>query len=519
MSMKPNKLILIYPHMGLSGNFVRHTPLSLLYASMDAIEQGFEVELLDNRFHIEDWKEELEKKISDPSVLAVGVSVMSGKPIQNAVEVSEEVKRLRPELPMIWGGPHTTFYPETAFDFTESCDYVISGYGSESLAQLLGAISRAEQPENIAGLYMREGEGLKFWPALKEFEYVDYRRIPYHLIDDYSKYGQLEDNNIIFSMYSVYGCPYKCTFCSTPAQLNGFKRRWEKLPVEEVVDHISYLVKEYHASYIYFIDDDSFVNLKHVESIIDEINRRGLKVQLGFRGARINEIKKMTDQFLDKLAEAGTNIMHIGAESGSNRILELFKKDCTAEDILECNRKLARHPKITAGYNFIIGVPTETLEDLKKTRDLILRLIEENPSAIIFIPNRFRPLPGTELFDLATSNWEYKSPKTIEDWVEIEVEGDYQAPWDQAETKRFCDLLILGSYFIDNKIFKVTEGNNLLYRFLRLASYIYTPISNWRFRNGVTFFYVESSLYQKANQIIRFVSSFSKPKATSDSAS
>jgi len=77
------------------------------------------------------------------------------------------------------------------------------------------------------------------------------------------------------------------------------------------------------ANYIYFIDDDSFPKLKHVEQIIDLLQERNLPVGLGFRGARINEIKKMDHSFLNKLAKAGTDIMHIGAESGSDRILKL----------------------------------------------------------------------------------------------------------------------------------------------------------------------------------------------------
>lgn len=506
MNPQKNKLLLVYPHMGLSGNFVRHAPLSLLYTSIEVIEAGYGVELLDNRLHLQDWKEVLAQKLADPSLLAVGVSVMTGKPILNAIEVSEFAKEKRPDLPVIWGGPHPTFYPETPFTFTPACDYVISGYGSKPLALLTQALAQGTRPDQIAGLYLKQDGQLRSWPPAKQFEYINYKKIPYHLIPDYGRYGQLEDMGFIFSMYSVYGCPYKCTFCSTPAALQGYARKWERVDVVEVVDHIQFLVDRYQASYIYFIDDDSFVNLQHVESIIDEISRRGLKVRLGFRGARINEIKKMSDDFLSKLANAGTNILHIGAESGSNQMLELFKKNCTVEDIIECNQKLARHKEITAGYNFIVGIPGETLTDLKQTRDLILRLIEDNPRAIIFTPNRFRPLPGTELFDYASANWKFTPPSSVGQWVEVEVEGNYRAPWETQETREFCNLLVLGSYFIDQKIFKVTSGKNAMYRILRLFSWAYSPFSNLRFRRGWYQFYWEFFFYQKAPLLLRLLS-------------
>jgi anaerobic magnesium-protoporphyrin IX monomethyl ester cyclase len=59
-------------------------------------------------------------------------------------------------------------------------------------------------------------------------------------------------------------------------------------------------------------------------------------------------------------------VLHIGAESGSNRILELIHKNCTVEDIIACNKKLAKYPKNKANYNFMVGFPTETIVDSKK---------------------------------------------------------------------------------------------------------------------------------------------------------
>ena len=156
------------------------------------------------------------------------------------------------------------------------------------------------------------------------------------------------------------------------------------LGAKTVVNHIQYVVENHGANYIYFIDDDSFPRLDHVEAIIDEIAARGINVKLGFRGARINEIKRMSDKFLTKLANAGTDILHIGAECGSDRILKLLKKNSTYDDIIECNKKLSRHPEITAAYNFMMGVPTETKADLLKTRDLMLQLVHDHPNCIIF---------------------------------------------------------------------------------------------------------------------------------------
>jgi radical SAM superfamily enzyme YgiQ (UPF0313 family) len=351
--------------------------------------------------------------------------------------------------------------------------------------------------------FRRGGKVIQNGVGDKTFEFIPHQEIPYHLIPDYTQYGQLDQDKLIFSMYSVHGCPYKCSFCSSPAQYSTIEgKKWIPFESSEVVDHIEYVVKTYGANYVYFIDDDSFPKLSHVEGIVDEIRKRDLHVGLGFRGARINEIKRMSHEFLSKLAAAGTNIMHIGAESGSNTMLELIRKDCTVDDIIECNLKLAQHPEIMVGYNFIMGLPGETLGDLKKTRDLMLRLVEDNPHCIIFIPNRFRPLPKTELFELSARDWGYQPPKSLDEWSNIEVEGSYALPWHTPEITRFCNLLVIGAYFIDNKIEKTTEGKSLLYKTARLINRLYRPIAIWRVRNGYDRFLVEYWAYQIVTKIM-----------------
>lgn len=501
--MSRSRVVMVYPYQGFSGTLVKHAPLGLLYASIGLVKHGFDVRILDTRVLPGDWRAPLAALIDDET-LCVGISVMSGSPIKHAVAIGRHVKSIAPDVPVVWGGPHATFYPETILRDEWSCDYVVSGYASVKFLELCQRLSDGKPPSDVNGIAWREGGDICANPDRdSSFEYVDFRDIPYHLIEDYSPYGQLDQNKRIFSMYSAVGCPYQCSFCSSPAQYRAISgRKWVPLSATDVVDHVEYVVERYGANYIYFIDDDSFPRLSHVESIIDEIHSRGLQVGLGFRGARINEIKKMSHAFLDKLAEAGTDILHIGAESGSDRVLKLLRKDCTAADIVECNRKLAQHPQITAAYNFIMGVPTETLADLKQTRDLMLRLVEDHPNALIFAPNKFRPLPGTELYEIARREWGYTMPATLEAWSNIEVEGDISDQWYEKGMRQFCNLMLISSYFIDNKVARVTEGRTAFYKALRLLNGLYRPIATWRLRHGVTFGLVEYGAYRLASRVL-----------------
>lgn len=495
--MDKNQVILVYPFQGFSGTYAKHMPLSIIYAATDLVKNGYDVKLLDTRVVKGDWRDNLKALISDRT-LCVGVSAMSGAPIKHAISIGRFVKEVNKDIPVIWGGPHATFYPETIVRDEWSCDYVVSGYAIKSFYGLCEALRAGRDPDMVPGVAWRDGDRIRENPGKdKSFEYVDYKDIPYHLIEDYSPYGQLDQDRRIFSMYSALGCPYQCTFCSSPAQYASVEgKKWVPLEAKAVVDHVEYVVDKYGANYIYFIDDDSFPKLSHVEGIIDGIMERQLPVKLGFRGARINEIIKMSDEFLSKLAAAGTDIMHIGAESGSDRILKMLKKNCTVEELLECNRKLARHPEITAGYNFIMGVPTETLEELKMTRDLMMQLVDEHPNCIIFPPNKFRPLPGTELYEVAEKEWGYTMPNTLKAWSEIEVEGEIDAQWYEKGMAQFCNLLLVGSYFVDNKIHKLTTGTSGYYRAMRLANTLYRPIARYRMKHGITAGLIEYPMYR-----------------------
>jgi radical SAM superfamily enzyme YgiQ (UPF0313 family) len=498
--MNRSRMLLVYPKMGMHGALVQHMPLSILYASIDSVKAGFEIDTLDVRLDPQNWKENLRSKIT-PDTIIVGLSVMTGAPIRNALDISRWVKENYPEIRIVWGGPHITFNGEDSMS-EPSIDYAIAGYGSKPLSQLAMYIRDDEDApllSSISGLIYRDNRQVVVVPSENNFEFVDYRDIPYHFIEaDLDRYGQLDSGERIFSMYSAMGCPYKCAFCSSPAQYKGMKQKYVVLSPNDVVDHIEYVQKKYGATYIYFIDDDSFVNLSHVEGIIDEINRRGIKIQLGFRGARINEIKKMSDEFLSKLANTGTNIMHIGAESGSQRILDMIHKNCTVEDIIEVNLKMARHPEIKTAYNWIVGLPGETIEDLRQTQKLILKLLKENPAALIFVPNKFRPLPRTELYELALE-YGYKKPTRVEDWIDIEADSDYRPPWYTKEIAETINMMQVTSYFIDRKIFKVKTGDTFKFKLLRFLARLYTPFAVLRVRFGISKLLLEYKLFSIYN--------------------
>ncbi|MEW5758302.1 MAG: radical SAM protein [Candidatus Omnitrophota bacterium] len=494
--MPTKKILLVYPKLGMPGSLVRHLPLSLLHAAVDSIKRGFEVDIADIRLFPDSWHKVLKEKINSDTFL-VGLSVMTGAPIKNALEISRWIKKTFPKIKIVWGGPHATFNGRDIMS-EDSVDYVIAGYGSESLSLLAEHLSSPRyelQFESIPGLIFRKDNFIIENSLKPQFENIYYKDIPYFLIEsDLDKYGQLDKKERIFSIYSSLGCPYNCSFCSSPAFYKMIQKKYELLPVNDVVDHIEFVKKQYKATYIYFIDDDSFVSSFHIESIIDEINQRKLDIKIGFRGARINEIGSMSDEFLNKLSKAGTNIMHVGAESGSQKILDLIDKNITVKDILNANKKIARQPLIKVAYNWIIGFPGEGLEDLRHTQKLMLQIVKDNPNAIIFMPNKFHPLPGTRLFDVALK-YGYQRPSKLEGWIDMEMESDYRPPWLASGIANMINMMQVASFFIDDKLFKINTGNSLRFKLLRFLARLYGPFAKLRMKYGISEFLFEYKIF------------------------
>lgn len=493
-----NEIIMIQPNLSLGGTFTCMPPIGILYASSEAIKEGYTIHICDLRIKPAEWEKTISNLINERTLI-VGFSVMGGIPVKESLKISRYIKQRWPKLYIVWGGPHATFCDNEVIK-ESSIDFVVRGYGSKPFLHLINCLVGKDDAlplGEINGITWKDEKGNYYRNEIAiGFEFIHYKDIPYYLIKDYSVYKYLGTAEKVFPMYSAMGCPYRCAFCSSPAQYSKFKEKWSPYNVKEVVEHIKMLVEKFSATYIYFIDDDSFVNLKHVENTIDEITKQRIKVKLGFRGARVNEVIKMSDDFLEKLVHAGTNSMHIGVESGSNRILTLIKKNITAEQILEVNRKLSSFPKIKVFYNFIIGFPTETIEETMMTRDLILRLIKDNPSCCVLPLNKLRPLPGTELYNLLVS-YGYSIPKNLEEWAKCETESsDYSLIWLSEKHNKIIRMMFLAMHFIDDKIFKLSEETaTLVYFFYKVIALFYKPIALFRFKHCYYKFLIENKFY------------------------
>ena len=193
------QIVMIQPNTSLTGSFVRMVPLGVLYASSRVVtETELDLTILDVRAEPNRWQDNLGKLLGEETRI-VGFSVMSGASIDDSLTMSTWVKQHWPHIKIVWGGPHPTFSPDDILE-EPLIDYVISGYGRDaffSLVQHLFELRDARLPETINGLGWRDGSGTsRRNPPETEFEFLDYKAIPYHLIEDYSIYRHIDAVNV-----------------------------------------------------------------------------------------------------------------------------------------------------------------------------------------------------------------------------------------------------------------------------------------------------------------------------------
>ncbi|RKY32027.1 MAG: hypothetical protein DRP74_03590 [Candidatus Omnitrophota bacterium] len=492
--------LLIYPKLGSMDSMITDIPLSIIYAAADSVKQGYSVKAIDLRAEKDNWKSSL-KEVLEKGVLLAGISVMTGTPLHYAREVSLFIKNNYPHTKIVWGGPHVTVLPETIEE--PYLDFLIRGYGSAALAELISCLKSGKSDYSIIkGLsYKQNGQALHN-PRCTEHEMLSFQDIPYHLIDVNSAlYRRSYIRKRFFPIFTSRGCPYHCSFCIHPAVYKDISGpKWKPYPDNEVVDHIEYIVNRFKVTHICLIDDTSFVELERMKRIFKLIIQRGIKVVMEFRGARINEIDKMDDDFLRLMVEAGGRTLLVGVESVSDRVLETMQKGITREQIFRVNQKLRRFPQITPYYNFIYGTPFETYNDLLETKDGVLKILRDNPQAYFGFGGDWKPIPGSEMIEAAVKKTGFRLPASIDEWIEMDS-SDFKVkivhPWYTPEHNSLIKLMQVASFVIDDKVIRQTSANKSAgFRILRLFSRIYKPVALLRMKFNFHYFLIEYNIWR-----------------------
>jgi anaerobic magnesium-protoporphyrin IX monomethyl ester cyclase len=470
------------PRKGYQAHRRVELPLSVLYPATPLDREGYDVRIID-QFADPEWESAFETALEHEPI-CMGVTSMTGPQILRAVEASRAMKEKHPDVPVVWGGIHASLLPEQTLA-NPWIDVVVVGEGEATFTELVKAFESGRPLSEVAGIYYKENGQIHATPSRSFVDIDQEPPLSYHLLDmDHYRRRLFGVDHI--TLNSSRGCTFRCSFCWDPVI---HKRTWRAMEPGTVIEHIKRVIRDYGIRGFLFSDDHFFIDIKRARGIVEEILRADLGIVISKLQIRADTICRMDTEFLDLMVRAGVKRFTVGIESGSQRVLDLIKKDVTVEEVVEANRKLAPYP-IVPLYLFMMGMPTETPEELGQSIELADRLIEENPKASKTF-NIYTPYPGTELYDFAVQHG-LDVPETLEGWAEFNFRRvPKSARWITPETKRLVEnldfpLMFLGSNFTD----PYRQTSSVVVSLAKL----YSPIARYRVRHLDARFPIESKL-------------------------
>ena len=335
-------------------------PLGLEYLAAALEAENHKVEIID--FGAEEISQNaMEKSIKNSDV--VGINVNSNN-YENVNKITNKIKGLDDEKPIIIGGPHCTFLKNRSLSDIPHADIAVIGEGEHTIIDLVDYFEGRNKISNINGVYYRDGDNIKTGKPLKIIKDLDFLSFPArHLVYKYD-YGNISGGykckKKFTTMITSRGCPFKCRFCARYSNIlkdYGFRER----SAENVVEEIQELDDKYGS--IMIVDDNFLADNKRAHRIFDLLLDIGTDIDLLIMGARADLPDK---KLYKKMKKANVKFIGYGIESGNQETLDFYNKNLTLKQIQETVRLGRKMGFFTLG-TFILGAPIETKEHIEKT--------------------------------------------------------------------------------------------------------------------------------------------------------
>lgn len=200
---------------------------------------------------------------------------------------------------------------------------------------------------------------------------------------------------------------------------------------ERVVDELEFLVKKYHADSIAFVDNNFFVDKERVRKICQGFINRKINVKWGNASGCTSHLVNFDNELWDLLQRSGCHSILIGAESGSQEMLDLIHKDTTVEDTI-CLNNICNRCGIHVSFSLMTGFPPnspnnkaraegELKKELRQTVGLIYKVLSSNRKHDIKL-FFYTPYPGSPLYDLSVQKG-FHEPRNLEEWALFELDN------------------------------------------------------------------------------------------------
>jgi radical SAM superfamily enzyme YgiQ (UPF0313 family) len=363
-------------------------PINLAYIAASLEEEGANVKIID--FCIEKFIKEkflLYLKKFNPKI--IGFTSMTPS-ILFVKDIAKVIKEYDKNILIILGGMHISALPKRTLKEIPNIDIGVCGEGDITIKEIYHAKSSNKPYKNIDGIVYRSNRKIEITPKRELIKNLD--KIPFparHLfyMDKYKKShvsrGFSRKHMKMMEIFTSRGCPNKCIYCSN-ANFNHYVRFRS---YENIVSEIDSLIKNYQINHISIEDDTFTINKPLLKKLCKYFKEKNITWNCNAR------VDTVDFKLIKIMKDAGCKKISFGVESGSQRILELNKKNTKINQIKNAF-KWAKKAKIRfVEGTFILGSHTdETIEEIKNTKDLMFELMPD-----IIMLSVMCPFPGTEI--------------------------------------------------------------------------------------------------------------------------
>lgn len=307
--------------------------------------------------------------------------------------LATELRSLKPELILAYGGPHATGAPTEVLgthrqgegagvsgDASSPFDFVGIGEGEQTVVEAFSRLRQRQSLSTVRGLAFKHEGRLVRTPPRPRLDPVA-TPVPLYSLAHIQMLPACR-------IFPVRGCLNSCGFCADP-----WRGRSSTVPLDRVADEVHTLSQSYHARVLYLGCEDFLVDLERAITLANVIKQTAPAVKW------IAQCRVRPDidvRVLTKLAEAGCIGLEFGIESADQKVLDLMQKNIRVEDAQRCLQATKTAGLFAHAY-WMVGLPGETPESARNTQDIMLRWAEEG-LLDTWEYKFYIPYPGTSVF-------------------------------------------------------------------------------------------------------------------------
>jgi anaerobic magnesium-protoporphyrin IX monomethyl ester cyclase len=360
--------------------------------------------------------------------LCLGVTVLTGAPIADAIAASRAAKACRADLPVVWGGWHPSMFGRECLA-EPSVDVTVQGQGEITFAEIVERLADGRPLAGCQGCTYREGGAAQVNTA-RPLADVNTLAVHNYGLIDIEPYYRLKGKRQL-DYISSQGCAFRCAFCADPFV---YQRKWTGLSPERMGEELEALWHRARYDDVNFQDETFFTYAQRVEAVAEELIRRKLPITWAAT-MRADQGQRMSEEVFAKCKRSGLRRLLVGVESGSQEMMDRIKKDIKLEQVFFVAER-CRKFGVAVNFPFIVGFPEETEDNVRATLQVVKRLRAMSPDfqTPIFY---FKPYPGTSITENAVAAG-FTLPCTLDEWSEFDFVGSI-GPWVSPEKYRLIE--------------------------------------------------------------------------------